>query len=128
MKREWIMALLHLTVLVLCFVSCSGAPRRRKREWLVPTKLLKENYDYKNSDSIARIRSDKDEIEPLYYSLHGPGADKKPYNLFFVEEATGLVYIRGVLDREMREIYVPLQFSPKHAPKVQVSSKGPDQA
>lgn len=54
----------------------------------------------------SQIRSDKDKEESMYYSLLGPGASKEPVNLFIVEEMTGLVYIRGKLDREERETYI----------------------
>ncbi|KAF7648997.1 hypothetical protein LDENG_00148790 [Lucifuga dentata] len=80
--------------------------RRQKRNWIVPIRQLKENYDYTSKGFIARIRSDKDEGEPLYYSLHGPGADEKPAHLFVVEETTGLVHVEGTLDREEREMYI----------------------
>ncbi|GLD71391.1 desmoglein-3-like protein [Lates japonicus] len=57
------------------------------------------------------IRSDWDEERTLYYTLLGHGASKEPVNLFIVEETTGLVRIRGTLDREERETYiVRLQF------------------
>uniref|UniRef100_A0A4W6EMN8 Cadherin domain-containing protein n=1 Tax=Lates calcarifer TaxID=8187 RepID=A0A4W6EMN8_LATCA len=50
--------------------------------------------------------SDWDEERTLYYTLLGHGASKEPVNLFIVEENTGLVRIRGTLDREERETYI----------------------
>ncbi|XP_059197237.1 desmoglein-2.1-like [Centropristis striata] len=80
--------------------------RRHKRDWIVPTAALKENLDYTKEGYVARIRSDKDEQDVLYYSLRGPGASLDPVNLFVVGEDSGLVYVRGTLDREERETYI----------------------
>ncbi|XP_037626194.1 desmoglein-2-like [Sebastes umbrosus] len=55
---------------------------------------------------LLNIRSDRDEEQILYYTLLGPGASERPLNLFVVEEATGLVHVRGTLDREERETYI----------------------
>lgn len=52
-----------------------------------------------------QIRSDWDKFQTMYYSLLGPGASEPPVNQFVVNETSGLVYVRGVLDREEREIY-----------------------
>uniref|UniRef100_A0AAY5F2M2 Cadherin domain-containing protein n=1 Tax=Electrophorus electricus TaxID=8005 RepID=A0AAY5F2M2_ELEEL len=78
----------------------SVALHRQKREWVVPPKILEENVDYTKSGPIARIRSDKEEIGRLRYSLSGIGADMTPYNLFVVDASTGEVRITGILDRE----------------------------
>uniref|UniRef100_A0AAY5EYT6 Cadherin domain-containing protein n=1 Tax=Electrophorus electricus TaxID=8005 RepID=A0AAY5EYT6_ELEEL len=88
----------------LCVVfkaaDVSVALHRQKREWVVPPKILEENVDYTKSGPIARIRSDKEEIGRLRYSLSGIGADMTPYNLFVVDASTGEVRITGILDRE----------------------------
>ncbi|KAK7891853.1 hypothetical protein WMY93_023816 [Mugilogobius chulae] len=96
---------LRITLLLLSCVACvlsSGSPvrSRHRRDWLIPRKMLKENYDYKND---RHIRSDYDK-EPLYYALTGPGADQSPFNLFTVDEK-GMVYVTGRLDREERDLY-----------------------
>ncbi|XP_035526807.1 desmoglein-2-like [Morone saxatilis] len=80
--------------------------RRHKRDWVIPTNKLKENFDYTTAGYVAKIRSDSDKEMILYYSLLGPGANEVPLNLFVVQETTGLVYIRGSLDREERETYI----------------------
>ncbi|XP_049444550.1 cadherin-4-like, partial [Epinephelus fuscoguttatus] len=80
--------------------------RRQKRDWVVPTKKLFENYVYPPDQHVARIRSDWDSEQNLHYTLLGPGASKEPVNLFVVDEFSGLVYVRGTLDREERETYI----------------------
>uniref|UniRef100_A0A8P4KDP5 Desmoglein 2 n=1 Tax=Dicentrarchus labrax TaxID=13489 RepID=A0A8P4KDP5_DICLA len=80
--------------------------RRHKRDWVIPTKNLKENFDYTTAGYVAKIRSDEGDGGILYYSLLGPGASEVPLNLFVVQETTGLVFIRGSLDREERETYI----------------------
>ncbi|XP_050924415.1 desmoglein-3 [Lates calcarifer] len=88
--------------------SAAGVPQlqRYKRDWVIPTRTLKENFDYSTAGYVAKIRSDWDEERTLYYTLLGHGASKEPVNLFIVEENTGLVRIRGTLDREERETYI----------------------
>lgn len=49
--------------------------------------------------SLFQIRSDN--LGDVQYSLHGKGADKSPYNVFFVEPDTGLMKITRKLDREV---------------------------
>nr|XP_033477415.1 desmoglein-2-like [Epinephelus lanceolatus] len=80
--------------------------RRQKRDWVVPTKKLFENYVYPPDQYVARIRSDWDSERNLHYTLLGPGASQEPVNLFVVDDVSGLVYIRGTLDREERETYI----------------------
>ncbi|XP_049911255.1 cadherin-4-like [Epinephelus moara] len=80
--------------------------RRQKRDWVVPTKMLFENYVYPPNQYVARIRSDWDSERNLHYTLLGPGASKEPVNLFVVDDISGLVYVRGTLDREERETYI----------------------
>uniref|UniRef100_A0A3Q3GTY3 Cadherin domain-containing protein n=1 Tax=Labrus bergylta TaxID=56723 RepID=A0A3Q3GTY3_9LABR len=92
---------------------CSGGSaadsiqlRRHKRDWVVPTRMLKENIDYSERGFVAKIRSDWDEEQTLYYFLLGPGASENPMNLFVVDLESGLVYVKGKLDREERETYI----------------------
>ncbi len=54
----------------------------------------------------SQIRSDWDGHGTMYYALLGPGASRPPVNVFVVDESTGLVCVRGKLDREERETYI----------------------
>lgn len=87
-------------------VHVGGALRRPRRDWVIPAQRLRENQDYRDRKFVAKIRSDIDRQETMYYTLLGHGANKEPINLFVVEETTGLVRIRGLLDREERDVYV----------------------
>ncbi|XP_029988608.1 desmoglein-2-like [Sphaeramia orbicularis] len=105
MEGLLVVLLLHLCVTL---PGVDGVPqlRRQKRDWVIPTRKLKENLDYRNISHVARIRSDSDKIHKLYYGLMGPGASEDPINLFMVDENSGLVRVRGILDREQRETYI----------------------
>uniref|UniRef100_A0A8C1C278 Cadherin domain-containing protein n=1 Tax=Cyprinus carpio carpio TaxID=630221 RepID=A0A8C1C278_CYPCA len=78
---------------------------RQKRDWIIPAHKLKENQNYMNQESIAKIRSDAETRTSIKYSLTGYGADQPPVNLFTVDRDTGLVKIHGVLDREKTAFY-----------------------
>lgn len=48
----------------------------------------------------SQIRSDRAQGQILHYRLMGVGASLPPINRFIVGETTGLVFVRGKLDRE----------------------------
>nr|XP_046247929.1 desmoglein-3-like [Scatophagus argus] len=102
---ESFVLLLVLSVMLEGGAASSPPLRRQKRHWLIPPTELTENVDYSRKGHVARIRSDSDTMKTLYYSLLGPGASEKPLNLFVVDELSGLVFVRGMLDREEREVY-----------------------
>ncbi|XP_070831279.1 desmoglein-2-like protein [Chaetodon trifascialis] len=79
--------------------------QRHKREWITAPRKLKENHDYTGLQSIARIRSDKENFTRITYSLSGPGADEPPLNIFRVDPQTGFVKIYSILDREKIPVY-----------------------
>ncbi|XP_041791132.1 desmoglein-1-like [Chelmon rostratus] len=101
-----IVLLLHLSTMWGSGAANVPQLRRQKRDWLIPTQKLKENVDYSERGYVARIRSDKNGGKNLFYSLQGQGASQPPVNLFVVDENTGLVYVRGKLDREKKETYI----------------------
>uniref|UniRef100_UPI003AABC8CE desmoglein-2.1-like n=1 Tax=Centroberyx gerrardi TaxID=166262 RepID=UPI003AABC8CE len=102
---------LLLNLAVMLYGSLGGGEayvpplRRQKRNWVIPAQKLKENHVYSPTYVVARIRSDFDKRETLYYTLTGPGASENPINLFVVGETSGLVHVRGKLDREKMETY-----------------------
>ncbi|XP_042272827.1 desmoglein-2-like [Thunnus maccoyii] len=106
-----IVLLLHLLWCVMLCSSLGGGAanhtqlRRQKRDWVIPTKTLKENVDYSTKGTVAKIRSDWDEKQNMFYFLVGHGATEEPVNLFVVDGTTGEVRVRGKLDREERETY-----------------------
>ncbi|KAG7275171.1 hypothetical protein CRUP_015825 [Coryphaenoides rupestris] len=91
--------------LLLAFVLAVAADneevlKRRKREWIIVPKKLKENFDYTHLEYIAKIRSDREYNSTVTYSLLGKGADQHPVGRFTVNPANGLVKVRSILDRE----------------------------
>ncbi|XP_074507506.1 desmoglein-2-like protein isoform X2 [Sebastes fasciatus] len=74
--------------------------RRQKRVWIIAPRKLHENHDYTGLESIARIRSDKENYKKIFYSLSGPGVDEPPMGVFGVNRETGFVKIYSILDRE----------------------------
>nr|XP_057929785.1 desmoglein-2.1-like isoform X2 [Doryrhamphus excisus] len=78
---------------------------RRKREWIIPARPLKENNDYTSQEFIAKIRSDFDIDRDITYSLEGAGANAYPFNVFVVDPKTGLIRVTKVLDREVMDTY-----------------------
>ncbi|XP_028817123.1 desmoglein-3-like isoform X2 [Denticeps clupeoides] len=88
----------------------SSLLHRQKREWIIPPRPLKENTDYRNDESIAQIRSDKNTETtvykaPIFYRLTGMGADQHPINRFVVNRSSGLVKLTSILDREEIDQY-----------------------
>uniref|UniRef100_A0A6Q2XA59 Cadherin domain-containing protein n=1 Tax=Esox lucius TaxID=8010 RepID=A0A6Q2XA59_ESOLU len=81
--------------------------RRLEKKWVIPSKTLMENIDYRNDEYIAKIRSDMnmDGKGELIYNLTGDGADKDPVNLFTINPKNGNVRIHGILDREKQAFY-----------------------
>ncbi|XP_070775400.1 desmoglein-2-like protein [Enoplosus armatus] len=79
--------------------------QRQKREWIIAPRQLKENHDYTGLESIARIRSDKENFTKITYFLTGSGVDKPPEGIFRVNRDTGFVKIYSILDRERMDSY-----------------------
>uniref|UniRef100_A0A8D3BMF8 Cadherin domain-containing protein n=1 Tax=Scophthalmus maximus TaxID=52904 RepID=A0A8D3BMF8_SCOMX len=78
---------------------------RKRREWILPPKLLKENVDYSGQLFIAKIRSDFEANETIRYSLEGIGANQKPFDLFVVNPENGFIRLTQKLDREKIDTY-----------------------
>lgn len=88
---------------------------------IMPTKILsvwskwKRLYVWKlrsipfrliNFPPFFQIRSDKaNSFTRIFYYLSGPGVDKDPKNVFYVERETGHVKINSILDREEIPFY-----------------------
>uniref|UniRef100_A0A3B4XF26 Cadherin domain-containing protein n=1 Tax=Seriola lalandi dorsalis TaxID=1841481 RepID=A0A3B4XF26_SERLL len=69
--------------------------------WLPPPKILLENKDYTQEESVAKIHSDFDDgTGNIRYSLEGVGANQYPFHVFVVDPKTGLIRVTQRLDRE----------------------------
>jgi cadherin 15 (M-cadherin) len=47
-----------------------------------------------------QIKSDKQQLGSVIYSIQGPGVDEEPRNVFSIDKFTGRVYLNATLDRE----------------------------
>nr|XP_012592566.1 desmocollin-1 isoform X1 [Microcebus murinus] len=74
--------------------------KRSKRRWApIPCSLM-ENSLGPFPQHIQQIQSDAAQNYTIFYSLSGPGVDKEPYNLFFIEKDTGDIFCTRSVDRE----------------------------
>nr|KAF6409297.1 cadherin 15 [Rousettus aegyptiacus] len=49
---------------------------------------------------LAQIKSDKQQLGSVIYSIQGPGVDEEPRDVFSIDKFTGKVFLNAVLDRE----------------------------
>ncbi|KAG9333825.1 hypothetical protein JZ751_010042 [Albula glossodonta] len=98
--------LIFISAVFVAKVDAEGLTplKRQKREWIIPPKKLRENYNYGNV-VIAKIRSDKETRTSIRYSLIGKGANMNPVGLFTVDPLNGDVRVNGMLDREETSRY-----------------------
>lgn len=47
-----------------------------------------------------QIKSDKQELGSVIYSIQGPGVDEEPRGVFSIDKFTGKVFLNDMLDRE----------------------------
>lgn len=63
------------------------------------------------STFFCQIRSSEDKVKKIYYSISGPGADEDPVGLFYMDRASGNLFLTQPLDREERDRYMVSIFS-----------------
>ncbi|KAK2499778.1 hypothetical protein MC885_021348 [Smutsia gigantea] len=59
----------------------------------------------------TKIQSDTAQNYTIYYSIRGPGVDREPKNLFYVERDTGNLYCTRPVDREEYESFELIAFA-----------------
>ncbi|XP_032634886.1 desmocollin-1 isoform X1 [Chelonoidis abingdonii] len=74
--------------------------RRTKRRWAPIPSSMMENSLGPFPMQIQQVQSDTAQNYTIYYSATGPGIDRDPKNLFYVERETGNVFATGPVDRE----------------------------
>ncbi|KAK5869347.1 hypothetical protein PBY51_024072 [Eleginops maclovinus] len=99
-----VFALFLLTAVVVVIANSGDKLVRKKREWILPPKPLKENVDYTRKEYISKIRSDF-ETKGIHYALEGIGVNKPPFNVFVVDPDTGYIRVTKLLDREEIDTY-----------------------
>ncbi|KAI4532713.1 hypothetical protein MG293_017121 [Ovis ammon polii] len=55
---------------------------------------------FSSCDVRAQVQSDAAQNYTIFYSISGPGVDKEPFNLFFIEKDTGDIFCTRSIDRE----------------------------
>ncbi|CAL8307291.1 unnamed protein product [Lota lota] len=76
------------------------AHKRFKRRWSpVPFNII-ENASPPFPKEVELIGSDSSVNYTVYYTIHGPGVDQPPMNLFSVVRETGMVKVHSAVDRE----------------------------
>ncbi|XP_053549147.1 cadherin-15 [Bombina bombina] len=76
--------------------------QRVKRAWVIPPISVSEN-NKKIPVLLVQIKSDKQRLGSVIYSIKGPGVDEEPKGLFSINKNTGAMYLNAVLDREKTE-------------------------
>ncbi|KAG8516772.1 Desmocollin-2, partial [Galemys pyrenaicus] len=78
---------------------------RAKRRWApIPCSILENSlgpFPY----FLQQIQSDTAQNYTIYYSISGPGVDREPINLFYVEKHTGNLFCTRPVDREEYEYF-----------------------
>ncbi|XP_038185955.1 desmocollin-2 isoform X2 [Arvicola amphibius] len=78
---------------------------RSKRRWApIPCSMM-ENSLGPFPLFLQQIQSDTAQNYTIYYSIRGPGVDREPLNLFYVERDTGNLYCTASVDREQYESF-----------------------
>ncbi|XP_006899610.1 PREDICTED: desmocollin-2 isoform X2 [Elephantulus edwardii] len=74
--------------------------RRGKRRWAPIPYSMQENSLGPFPLFLQQIQSDAAQNYTIYYSIKGPGVDREPKNLFYVDRDTGNLFCTRSVDRE----------------------------
>ncbi|XP_006860165.1 PREDICTED: cadherin-15 [Chrysochloris asiatica] len=72
---------------------------RVRRAWVIPPISVSENHK-RIPFPLVQIKSDKQPLGGVIYSIQGPGVDKEPQGIFSIDKFTGKVFLNAMLDRE----------------------------
>lgn len=74
--------------------------KRSKRRWApIPCSLM-ENSLGPFPQHVQQVQSDAAQNYTIFYSISGPGVDKEPFNLFFINKDSGDIFCTRSIDRE----------------------------
>ncbi|XP_054696897.1 B-cadherin isoform X2 [Grus americana] len=82
-----------------------AAPRRRKRDWVIPPIKVPENERGPFPKKLVQIKSNRDRDTKIFYSITGQGADAPPEGVFTIEKESGWMKVTQPLDREHIDKY-----------------------
>uniref|UniRef100_A0A8D2DMA3 Cadherin-15 n=1 Tax=Sciurus vulgaris TaxID=55149 RepID=A0A8D2DMA3_SCIVU len=72
---------------------------RVRRAWVIPPISVSENHK-RLPYPLVQIKSDKQQLGSVIYSIQGPGVDEEPRGVFSIDKFTGRVFLNAILDRE----------------------------
>ncbi|XP_061243010.1 cadherin-15 isoform X2 [Bos javanicus] len=72
---------------------------RVRRAWVIPPISVSENHK-RLPFALVQIKSDKQQLGSVIYSIQGPGVDEEPRGVFSIDKFTGKVSLNAMLDRE----------------------------
>uniref|UniRef100_A0A250Y518 Cadherin-15 n=1 Tax=Castor canadensis TaxID=51338 RepID=A0A250Y518_CASCN len=72
---------------------------RVRRAWVIPPISVSENHK-RLPYPLVQIKSDKQQLGSVIYSIQGPGVDEEPQGVFFIDKFSGKVFLNKMLDRE----------------------------
>ncbi|KAG8508153.1 Cadherin-15 [Galemys pyrenaicus] len=80
-----------------------GSPQGRvRRAWVIPPISVSENHK-RLPHPLVQIKSDKQPLGGVIYSIQGPGVDEEPRGVFSIDKVTGKVFLNAALDREQTD-------------------------
>ncbi|KAK2545613.1 B-cadherin-like protein [Columba livia] len=82
-----------------------AAPRRRKRDWVIPPIKVPENERGPFPKKLVQIKSNRNKDTKVFYSITGQGADAPPEGVFTIEKESGWMKVTQPLDRERIDKY-----------------------
>ncbi|XP_039110370.1 desmocollin-2 isoform X2 [Hyaena hyaena] len=85
--------------------------RRAKRRWAPIPCSMQENSLGPFPLFLQQIQSDTAQNYTIFYSIRGPGVDREPTNLFYVERDTGNLFCTRPVDREQYESFELIAFA-----------------
>ncbi|KAM6218758.1 desmocollin-2-like [Rhynchocyon petersi] len=85
--------------------------RRGKRRWAPIPCSMQENSLGPFPLFLQQVQSDTAQNYTIYYSIRGPGVDREPKNLFYVERDTGNLFCTRPVDREQYESFELVAFA-----------------
>lgn len=110
-EKKILVLLEHQTKVLKQSHSKEKVLRRAKRRWApIPCSMV-ENSLGPFPLFLQQVQSDTAQNYSIYYSIRGPGVDREPMNLFYVERDTGNLYCTRPVDREQYESFELVAFA-----------------
>ncbi|XP_049757176.1 desmocollin-2 isoform X1 [Elephas maximus indicus] len=110
-EKKMVVVLEHQTKALKKRHSKEKILRRAKRRWAPIPCSMQENSLGPFPLFLQQVQSDTAQNYTVYYSIRGPGVDREPINLFYVERDTGNLYCTRPVDREQYESFELIAFA-----------------